>query len=59
MRRIEAENRAGTTGWIEAESDDPVEAARAGLLSTVQVWRKLPLGLTSAIGPRIVRGIPC
>jgi len=40
VRRIEAENRAGTTGWIEAESDDPVEAARAGLLSTVQVWRK-------------------
>jgi FemAB-related protein (PEP-CTERM system-associated) len=27
--------------------------------SAVQVWRKLPLGLTSAIGPRIVRGIPC
>lgn len=40
VRRIEDENRAGTTGWIEAESDDPVEAARAGLLATVRVWRK-------------------
>lgn len=40
VRRIEDENRAGTTGWIEAESDDPVEAARVGLLATVRVWRK-------------------
>jgi FemAB-related protein (PEP-CTERM system-associated) len=25
----------------------------------IGVWRRLPLGVTAALGPRIVRGIPC
>lgn len=46
-------NRGGKPARFDAHSNESSYRRAAAL------WRRLPLSVTSALGPRIVRGIPC
>jgi FemAB-related protein (PEP-CTERM system-associated) len=45
--------------WLPAGATVPVRHAESGRLRwAIKMWRRLPLAVANAVGPRIVRGIP-